>query len=165
VTYQIPPDTKSVVLQMEVIGAHGKVWYDALTITKLSDEEGKAVMDEQNPQAQSMHDAGATTLGEPCRIVNARNGKFFTDPTTGRNLLVINSCTAGGAGILIDYQVGKSKVAAFPKGKGNGGWDMVELEPGKLLFESLEPLYLIPVNMSDASVIEDEVVAVGLGNT
>jgi hypothetical protein len=162
IVYRVPADTREIILQMEATKARGKIWYDAITVTKLDDEQGQAAMHEQNPKASSMHDAGAELLGEPCRIINARNGKFFTDPQTGRNLLVINSCTANGAGIFVDYETGESKVAVFPEG--NGGWDMVELEPGKLLFESLGPLYLIPVSVSDADVIESEIVKVGMGN-
>jgi outer membrane protein assembly factor BamB len=162
IVYHVPADTQGVILQMEANKARGRIWYDAVTITKLTDEEGQAAMHEQNPQAPSMQSAGAQLLGQPCRIVNARNGKFFTDPSTGRNLLVINSCTANGAGIMIDYEAGTSKVAVFPKG--NGGWDMVELEPGKLLFESLSPLYLIPVNVADGTVIEEEMVPAGFNN-
>jgi len=120
----------------------------------------KKTMTQNEAQPPSLQEAGARRLEEPCRNFNARKGGLYRDPNTGRPLLVVNSCTPGfhGAAVLIDYEAGQSRVLPFPAG--SGGWDMTETAPGKLLFESLSPLHLIPVDLHTGEVDEKGVVPV-----
>lgn len=155
--YHLPPGAyKKVVVQCQMVNSRGTAWLDHVRLKKLSDQEGKKLMQTQFPQAPTLQEVGAKNLGAPCRIVNARIGKFFKHPETGRNLLVINSCTpGGGSGLLIDYLADEKRVVPFPQA--SGGWDVVELAPGKLLFESLGPLYLTPVDVASGTVIADRI--------
>jgi hypothetical protein len=147
-----------------LVGGIGKVWFDSISLVPLDDKKGREMLRKQNPKATSMHDAGAKKLGEPCRIVNARVGRFVKHPDDGRNMLAINSCASGGgSAILIDYENKTSKVAVFPKGV--GGWDMVQMGPDQMLFESLGDLHLFPIDIRNWQLKAGKEIKVGLRNT
>lgn len=166
VVYQITEPATETVLQLQVTGGLGQVGFDDISIRKLTDRQGQQAMAQQNPQAPRAVDRGAVSLGEPCRIVNARKGMLYRDTVSGRNLLVINSCTPGvgsfGSAVLVDYLSDQRRVVPFPAG--SGGWDMIPIAPNVLLFESLAPLHLIPVNVHDAAVDHAGIIPVGFGN-
>jgi hypothetical protein len=90
---------------------------------------------------------GATLLETPCRVINHSGNKLlFTPPGLDRPILAINSNTPGqsGSAIFVDYLSGESTVVPMPVG--SGGWDIIEVAPGKLLFESLWPLSLVTID-------------------
>jgi hypothetical protein len=98
-------------------------------------------------QVLTAQEYGATLLGTPCRVINPVGNKLlYQPPGVDHPVLVMNSNTPGegGAAIFLDYRNGKSQTV--PLTVGTGGWDVVEVEPGKLLFESLWPLSLVTVD-------------------
>ncbi len=152
------------VLQMQVARGLGKVWFDSVSLVPLEDKKGSEMLRKQNPKATSMHDAGAKKLGEPCRIVNARIGRFVKHPDGGRNMLAINSCASGGgSAILVDYENNESRVAVFPKGV--GGWDMAQIGPDRMLFESLGDLHLYSVDIRDWTIDAEREIKAGHRNS
>jgi hypothetical protein len=107
----------------------------------------------------SASEVGAQKLGFPCRVLNPLKGVLCTDPVSGRPLLAINSCTPGseGAAMLIDYEANEEFV--LPLSPGGGGWSIIALDSERLLFESLSPLNLIPVNLRTKQVETDKIVS------
>lgn len=99
-------------------------------------------------------------IGAPCRIVNALRGTFYHDPVLQRTCLALNSCTPGvnGAALLIDYQTGDQWTLQFPAGC--GGWDMLQIAPDRLLFESLGDLHLVPVDLTRKQIDQDNITPV-----
>lgn len=90
---------------------------------------------------------GAKLLGTPCRVINSIGRKMiYQPPGMDYPILVLNSCTTGrlGSAIFVDYVKGTSTVVPLPSG--SGGWDIIEVAPGKLLFESLAPLSLVTID-------------------
>jgi hypothetical protein len=101
------------------------------------------------PDAQEF---GASLAGTPCRVINPIGRKMlYQPPGLGHPVLVLNSCVSEGAGsaVFVDFVKGKTTVVPLPHG--SGGWDIIETEPGKLLFESLESLWLITVDTTNGN--------------
>jgi hypothetical protein len=152
--YRLPENIAKVVLQMQVTNGLGTIALDDVRLERLDEKTGKMMMNEQSPQAPTLAEAGAQLLTAPCRIINARLGTLYRDPVTGRTNLALNSCTPGqGSGLLIDYQAGKTDVVPFPVGV--GGWDLIQTAPDQMLFESLGPLYVVPVDLKTKKIIEE----------
>jgi hypothetical protein len=153
VIYRLPENIKAVILQLQVTNGLGTVALDNVRLERLDEKTGKQLMNEQSPQAPTAEEAGAKLLTAPCRIINARLGTLYRDPVTGRTNLAINSCTPGqGSGLLIDYQKGETTLVPFPVGE--GGWDLIQTAPDRMLFESLGPLYVVPVDLKTKKIVE-----------
>lgn len=150
----IPADV--VIVQLQMTDAVGKVWFDNVSVEKMSDNAAAQQMIHKisSPDGKTQ----AQPLGEPARNVSPLQQRLIPDPNTGRPLLVINSCTSPGSGaaLLVDYENAKTDVLRFPAG--SGGWDFIELSPGKFLFESLEPLFLVPVDLRQRKVLVNQIV-------
>jgi len=101
----------------------------------------------------SMQEYGAVKIGEPCRVVNAIGNKLlFTPPGFDHQVLAINSDTPGaqGSAVFVDYQKSTSTVVPLPGS--SGGWDIIEVSPGKLLFESIsDPLTLTTIDTTNGN--------------
>ncbi len=153
--YRVPQGMKSVVLQLQVVNGLGKIALDDVRLDRLDDKTGKMLMNEQSPQAPTLEDAGAKLLTAPSRIINARLGTLYRDPVSGRTCLAINSCTPGqGSGLLIDYEKGETTVVPLPVGE--GGWDLIQTAPDRMLFESLgSKLTMVPVDLKTKKVVTE----------
>ncbi len=106
--------------------------------------------------AEQLVAAGATHEGNPCRMINPLAVDLYTDPGTGHDLLVANSCTPGdgsnGSAVIIDTETGERWTVPFPNG--GGGWDMREYRPGRVVFESLNPLHFVTVDLRTKRVVD-----------
>jgi streptogramin lyase len=141
VVYKIPVGITATLMQFEANNLRGSVSLANVSLEKLSDEAGRALLKQINPQAESAQDYGAKMVATPCRVVNAVGYKMiYQPPGLHHSVLVFNSCTPGevGSAIFVDYVKGTSTVIPMPTG--SGGWDIIETSPGKLLFESLSSL-------------------------
>lgn len=104
---------------------------------------------------------GATLAGTPCRVINPIGKKMiYQPPGLDHPVLVLNSCIAEktAAAVFVDLKTGKSTVVPLPHG--SGGWAVIETSPGKLLFESLEPLSLITIDTTGGNYKVESVVDV-----
>ena len=150
VIYQLPENTTSTMAQFEADIAHGIVSVADVSLTKLSDKEGKLMMEKLNVQAPSARAYGAKPVATPCRVVNTVGKKLiYQPPGMDHQVLVLNSSTPGvvGSAIFVDYKNNTSTVVPFPSG--SGGWDIIETTPGNLLFESLSPLSLVTISTAE----------------
>lgn len=155
-TYELALPADVVIVQLQMNDALGKVWFDQVGVEKLESAAAGKIMSNQISTPDGTHPA--SPLGEPARNVSPLQQRLYLDPKTGRPALVINSCTSPGSGaaLIVDYENNHTDVVRFPAG--SGGWDFIELSPGKLLFESLEPLFLVPVDLKQRKVILNQVV-------
>jgi hypothetical protein len=157
--YKLPAAIKKVILQLQVTNGLGSVALDNVRLDRLNEKTGKELMNEQSPQAPTLEDVGAQLLSAPCRVVNPLLATLYRDPVSGRTNLALNSCTPGqGSALLVDYQENKTTVIPFPVG--NGGWDLLQIAPDKMLFESLEPLYVVPIDLKTKTIIKEGMKAV-----
>lgn len=156
VYYTLPIPADVVIVQLQMNDAIGRVWFDQVSVEKMDDNTAAQQMIHKisSPDGKTH----AQPLGQPARNVSPLQQRLIPDPNTGRPLLVINSCTSPGSGaaLLVDYKNAKTDVLRFPAG--SGGWDFIELSPGKFLFESLEPLFLVPVDLRQRKVLVNQVV-------
>jgi streptogramin lyase len=147
IVYRLPENVADTIVQLEANGAQGTMAVADVSLQRLSDERGKALLQQMNPQVMGAQEYGSKMVATPCRVVNAIGNKLiYQPPGLGHSVLVFNSCTSGEAGsaIFVDYIKNTSTVVPLPTG--SGGWDIIETSPGKLLFESLEPLSLVTID-------------------
>jgi hypothetical protein len=152
VIYKIPEGIIATVMQFETKNQRGSVSLADVSLERLSDAEGNALMQQINPRAESAQEYGAKMVATPCRVVNAVGYKMiYQPPGLDHSVLVFNSCTPGevGSAIFVDYIKNTSTVIPMPTGA--GGWDIIETAPGKLLFESLGPLSLVTIDTTDGN--------------
>lgn len=71
VVYKIPEDVTATVIQFETNSAQGTVSLADVSLDRLSDAAGKALMQQINPQVESAQDYGAKMMATPCRVANA----------------------------------------------------------------------------------------------
>lgn len=150
VVYKIPENVTATVIQFETNSALGTVSLANVSLERLSDAEGSALMQQINPQAPGAQEYGAKMVATPCRVVNVVGNKMiYQPPGLDHSVLVFNSCTPGevGSAIFVDYIKNTSTVIPMPSG--SGGWDIIETAPGKLLFESLSPLSLVTIDTTN----------------
>jgi hypothetical protein len=154
--YRLPIPADVVIVQLQMNDAVGRVWFDKVSVEKMEDNAAtqEKIQNITSPDGK-VH---ARPLGEPARNVSPLQQRLIPDPNTGRPLLIINSCTSPGSGaaLLVDYENAKTDVLRFPAGC--GGWDFIELSPGKFLFESLEPLFLVPVDLRHRKVLVNQII-------
>lgn len=153
IIYRLPENIKTVILQLQVTNGLGTIALDDVRLDRLNEKTGKEMMNEQSPQAPTLAEAGAKLLTSPSRIINARLGTLYRDPVSGHINLAINSCTPGqGSGLLIDYE--KSETTVVPLPIGEGGWDLIQTAPDRMLFESLgSKLHVVPVDLKTKKVV------------
>ena len=152
VVYKIPEGIAETVMQFETNSLRGSISLANVSIERLDEKTGSALMQQINPQAQSAEEYGAKMVATPCRVVNAIGNKMiYQPPGLDHPVLVFNSCTPGevGSAIFVDYIKGTSTVIPMPTGA--GGWDIIETSPGKLLFESLSPLSLVTIDTTNGN--------------
>jgi len=152
VVYKIPENVTNTIVQFEANTARGTVALSGISLERLSEETGKALMQQINPQAPEAQEYGAKMVATPCRVVNVVGNKMIYQPTgLDHSVLVFNSCTPGevGSAIFVDYIKNTSTVIPMPSG--SGGWDIIETAPGKLLFESLSPLSLVTIDTTNGN--------------
>ena len=152
VVYKIPEGITATVMQFETTSLLGSVSLADVSVEKLEEKTGSALMQQINPQAESAQDYGAKMVATPCRVVNVVGNKMiYQPPGLNHSVLVFNSCTPGevGSAIFVDYIKNTSTVIPMPTG--SGGWDIIETAPGKLLFESLSPLSLVTIDTTNGN--------------
>jgi len=145
--YRLSETVKTTVVQFETNDARGSMAVAGVKLERLDEATGSKLYQQMNPTYPSAAQFGAKLVGTPCRVINAIGKKMlYQPPGMDYPVLVLNSCTSVGAGsaIFVDYVKGTSTVVPFSKGV--GGWDIIEVAPGKLLFESLGPVTLYTVD-------------------
>ncbi len=159
--YRIGEPVKNVIIQFETRDARGSMAVADMRLERFDDATGAKLYQQMNPTYPSAAQFGAKLVGTPCRVINAIGKKMlYQPPGMDYPILVLNSCTSVGTGsaVFVDYVKGTSTVVPFPKGA--GGWDIIEVAPGKLLFESLGPVSLYTIDTTGGNYKIESVVDV-----